>query len=179
MVCFQLFTSTMSNFDPIHTNHLAKDRPVILVDYRGVGRSGGKMPDSMPAIAADLIAFVKALGLKEIDLFAFLDRRHDRAADSCLTRAGLVRQDPPRGHRPFGRAKACEEFSREVMDIVNRPNSTIQGRTLDLFFSKSPASLRGGQGLARADRRAKAGPRGQKRGRRSPRPSSSLLLNGV
>ena len=29
------------------------------------------------------------------------------------------------------------EFSREVMDIVNRPNSTIQGRTLDLFFRRA------------------------------------------
>ena len=71
VVCFQHFTGTMNNFDPIHTNRLAQDRPVILVDYRGVGRSGGKMPDSMPATAADIIAFVKALGLKEIDLFGF------------------------------------------------------------------------------------------------------------
>src|SRR5258707_15421363 len=61
----------MNNFDPIHTNRLAQDRPVILVDYRGVGRSGGKMPDSMPATAADIIAFARALGLKEIDLFGF------------------------------------------------------------------------------------------------------------
>src|ERR1700730_4418521 len=70
-VCFQHFTGTMNNFDPIHTNRLAEDRPVILVDYRRVGRSGGQMLDSMPAIAADIIAFVKALGLKEIDLFGF------------------------------------------------------------------------------------------------------------
>jgi pimeloyl-ACP methyl ester carboxylesterase len=71
VVCFQHFTGTMNNFDPIHTNRLAQDRPVILVDYRGVGRSGGEMPDSIPATAADMIAFVKALGLKEIDLFGF------------------------------------------------------------------------------------------------------------
>src|ERR1700723_4653184 len=71
VVCFQHFTGTMNNFDPIHTNRLAQDRPVILVDFRGVGRSGGEMPDSMPATAAEIIAFVKALGLKEIDLFGF------------------------------------------------------------------------------------------------------------
>jgi pimeloyl-ACP methyl ester carboxylesterase len=34
VVCFQHFTGTMNNFDPIHTNRLAQDRPVILVDYR-------------------------------------------------------------------------------------------------------------------------------------------------
>ena len=64
VVCFQHFTGTINNFDPIHTNRLAQDRPVILVDYRGVGRSGGEMPDSIPATAADIIAFVKALDLE-------------------------------------------------------------------------------------------------------------------
>jgi pimeloyl-ACP methyl ester carboxylesterase len=50
---------------------VAEDRPVILVDYRGVGRSRGEMPDSISTTAADIIVFVKALGLKEIDLFGF------------------------------------------------------------------------------------------------------------
>src|SRR5580704_12267452 len=119
VVCFQHFTGTMNNFDPIHTNRLAQDRPVILVDYRGVGRSGGKMPDSMPAIAADIIAFVKALGLKEIDLFGF-------------SIGGMV-------------AQQVALDAPELMEIVNRPNSTEQERTLDLFFSKSPASYAAGK----------------------------------
>jgi pimeloyl-ACP methyl ester carboxylesterase len=52
VVCFQHFTGTMNNFDPIHTNRLAQDRPVILVDYRGVGRSGGDHPRSLCSKAA-------------------------------------------------------------------------------------------------------------------------------
>src|SRR5271156_5888914 len=70
VVCFQHFTGTINNFDPIHTNRLAQDRRVILVDYQGVGRSGGEMPDSIVATAADIIAFVK-LGLEGINLFGF------------------------------------------------------------------------------------------------------------
>src|SRR5258708_30327841 len=70
VVCFQHFTGTMNNFDPIHTNRLAQDRPLILVDYRGVGRSGGEMLDSMPALAADLIAFLQARSLTENDPIA-------------------------------------------------------------------------------------------------------------
>ena len=31
VVCFQHFTGTINNFDPIHTNRLAQDRPVILI----------------------------------------------------------------------------------------------------------------------------------------------------
>ena len=138
VMCFQHFTGTMNNFDPIHTNRLAKDRPVILVDYRGVGRSGGKMPDSMPATAADIIAFVKALGLKEIDLFGF-SIGGMVAQQFVLDAPGLVRRVLLVGTGPSG-GEGMQHFSSEVMDIVNRPNSTIQGRTLDLFFSKSPAS---------------------------------------
>ena len=59
VVCLQHFTGTMNNFDPIHTNRLAQDRPVVLVDYRGVGRSGGETPDSMSGLARDIIAFMK------------------------------------------------------------------------------------------------------------------------
>src|SRR6204780_3043481 len=135
VVCFQHFTGTMNNFDPIHTNRLAQDRPVILVDYRGVGRSGGKMPDSMPGVAADIIVFVKALGLKEIDLFGF-SIGGMVAQQFVLEAPGLVRRILLVGTGPSG-GEGMQEFSREVMDIVNRPNRTIQGRTLALFFSRS------------------------------------------
>ena len=143
VVCFQHFTGTMNNFDPIHTNRLAKDRPVILVDYRGVGRSGGEMPDSIPATAADLIAFVKARGLKEIDLFGF-SIGGMVAQQMVLDAPELVRRILLAGTGPSG-GEGMQEFTREVMEIVNRPNSTEQERTLDLFFSKSPTSYAAGQ----------------------------------
>jgi pimeloyl-ACP methyl ester carboxylesterase len=143
VVCFQHFTGTMNNFDPIHTNRLAQDRPVILVDYRGVGRSGGEMPDSIPATAADIIAFVKALGLKEIDLFGF-SIGGMVAQQVVLDAPELVRRILLAGTGPSG-GEGMQEFTREVMEIVNRPNSTEQERTLDLFFSKSPRSYAAGQ----------------------------------
>src|ERR1700729_1406480 len=123
VVCFQHFTGTMNNFDPIHTNRLAQDRPVILVDYRGVGRSGGKMLDSMPAIAADLIAFVKALGLKEIDLFAF-SIGGMVAQQFALDAPGMVRRILLVGTGPSG-GEGMQEFLREVIDVVNSPNITF------------------------------------------------------
>ena len=71
VVCLQHFAGTMNNSDPIHTNRLAQDRPVILVDYRGVGRSEGQTPDSVPGLASDIIAFIRALGVKQVDVFGF------------------------------------------------------------------------------------------------------------
>jgi pimeloyl-ACP methyl ester carboxylesterase len=143
VVCFQHFTGTMNNFDPIHTNRLAQDRPVILVDYRGVGRSGGETPDSMPAMAADMIAFVKALGLKEIDLFGF-SIGGMVAQQVALDAPELVRRILIVGNGPSA-GEGMQEFSPKVLEIVSRPNSTQQERSLDLFFSKSPASYAAGK----------------------------------
>ena len=67
----QHFTGTMDNWDPVITNTLAQEREVILFDNRGVGSSNGQTPDSIQAMATDALAFVDALGLKQIDLFGF------------------------------------------------------------------------------------------------------------
>ena len=139
----QHFTGTMNNFDPIHTSRLAQDRPVILVDYRGVGRSGGETPDSFPAVAADIIAFVKALGLKQIDLFGF-SLGGMVAQQLALDAPRLVRRILLAGTGPSA-GEGMQEFSPEVLEIVNRPNSTQQERSLDLFFSKSPTSRAAGE----------------------------------
>src|SRR5258708_19928487 len=101
------------------------------------------MLDSMPASAADIIAFVKALGLKEIDLFAF-SIGGMVAQQVVLDAPELVRRILLVGTGPSG-GEGMQEFSREVMDIVNRPNSTLQERSLDLFFSKSPAGYAAGK----------------------------------
>jgi pimeloyl-ACP methyl ester carboxylesterase len=143
VVCLQHFTGTMNNFDPIHTNRLAQDRPVILVDYRGVGRSGGETPDSMPAMAADIIAFVKALGLKKVDLFGF-SIGGMVAQQVALDAPELVRRILLVGTGPWA-GEGMQVFSREVLEIVSRPNSTQQERSLDLFFSKSPTSYAAGK----------------------------------
>ncbi len=71
LVCLQHFTGTMDNWDPIHTNRLARDRSVVLVDYSGVGRSSGKTPESMQGLARDVITFIRALGAKQVDIFGF------------------------------------------------------------------------------------------------------------
>jgi pimeloyl-ACP methyl ester carboxylesterase len=67
----QHFTGTMDDWDPIITNTLAQRREVILFDNRGVGSSNGQTPDNFAAMATDALAFVDALGLKQIDLLGF------------------------------------------------------------------------------------------------------------
>jgi pimeloyl-ACP methyl ester carboxylesterase len=53
------------------TDGLARDREVILFDNAGVSSSSGEVPTTFEQMAADAIAFIKALGLKQVDLFGF------------------------------------------------------------------------------------------------------------
>jgi pimeloyl-ACP methyl ester carboxylesterase len=65
------FTAVLDDWDPAVVDGIAAERPVILVDLRGVGGSGGTTPDSIEAMAGDAIAFLQALGLSQVDLLGF------------------------------------------------------------------------------------------------------------
>ena len=162
LVCLQHFTGTMNNWDPIHTNRLAQDRPVVLVDYRGVGRSSGETPDSMQGIARDIIAFIRTLDVKQVDLFAF-SIGGMVAQQVVLDAPELVRRLVLVGTGPSG-GEGMAEYTPQVKEIVSRPNSTPAERMLDLFFSPTATSRAAGKAwLARiaarqADREPEAAP---------------------
>jgi pimeloyl-ACP methyl ester carboxylesterase len=64
-------TAVLEDWDPAIADGLAKSRPVIVFDNRGVGGSGGRTPDNVADMAKDAIAFIDALGLAKVDLFGF------------------------------------------------------------------------------------------------------------
>src|SRR4030088_3273206 len=65
------FTGTMDHWDPLVTDGLAKDREVILFDNAGVSSSSGEVPTSVERMAANALAFIKALGLSQVDVLGF------------------------------------------------------------------------------------------------------------
>jgi pimeloyl-ACP methyl ester carboxylesterase len=71
LVMLQHFRGNLDNWDPALTNALAAEREVILVDYPGVGSSGGAFGPSIVDAARHTIAFITALGLYEVDLLGF------------------------------------------------------------------------------------------------------------
>jgi pimeloyl-ACP methyl ester carboxylesterase len=71
LVFCQHYIGTMDYWDPTVTDGLARDREVILFDNAGVSSSSGEVPTTFEQMAADAIAFIKALGLKQVDLFGF------------------------------------------------------------------------------------------------------------
>ena len=67
----QHYIGTMGYWDPTVTDGLARDREVILFDNAGVSSSSGEVPTTFEQMGANAIAFIKALGLKQVDLFGF------------------------------------------------------------------------------------------------------------
>src|SRR5258706_15514283 len=67
----QHYIGTMDYWDPMVTDGLARGREVILFDNAGVSSSSRKVPTTFEQMAADAIAFIKALGLKQVDIFGF------------------------------------------------------------------------------------------------------------
>nr|WSY54168.1 alpha/beta hydrolase [Streptomyces sp. NBC_00886] len=65
------FTAVLDDWDPAVVDGIAAERPVILVNLRGIGGSGGTTPDSVEAMADDAVAFLEALGLGTVDLLGF------------------------------------------------------------------------------------------------------------
>jgi pimeloyl-ACP methyl ester carboxylesterase len=144
VVCLQHFAGTMNNFDPIHTNRLAQDRPVVLVDYRGVGRSGGQTPDSMSGLARDIIAFIRTLGAQQVDVFGFsiggmVAQQVALDAPHLVRRLILVGTGPAEG-------EGIGQFTPEVVEIVSRPGGTeVERSALETFFSPTETSQAAGK----------------------------------
>src|SRR5260370_9908614 len=71
LVLSQHYIGTMDYWDPTVTDGLARDREEILFNNTGVSSSSGEVPTTFKQMGADAIAFIKALGLNQLDLFSF------------------------------------------------------------------------------------------------------------
>lgn len=65
------FTGTMDHWDPLLIDGFARDREVILFNNAGISSSSGDVPTSVEAMAANAAAFIKALGLEQVDVLGF------------------------------------------------------------------------------------------------------------
>jgi pimeloyl-ACP methyl ester carboxylesterase len=65
------YMGTMDHWDPAVTDGVAKEREVVLFDNAGISRSSGDVPGSFAEMGANAIAFIRALGLKQVDVLGF------------------------------------------------------------------------------------------------------------
>lgn len=65
------FRGTMDEWDPKFLEALASTRQLILFDYQGISSTGGDATPTADGMAASTAKFLRALGLQQVDLFAF------------------------------------------------------------------------------------------------------------
>ena len=63
--------AVLDSWDPRVVDGIAAHRRVITFDNRGVGASGGSVPDNIEEMGEDAIAFIRAMGLQQVDLLGF------------------------------------------------------------------------------------------------------------
>src|SRR5689334_4303401 len=152
----QHYIGTMDYWDPTVTDGLARDREVILFDNAGVSSSSGEVPTTFEGMGANAIAFIKALGLKQVDLFGFsiggmvVQAITSRATAlvSRLTADGAC----PRGGQGM---ELIAQASRRLFGA--HPHDLPEGAWLAVKFSQSAASQAAGREYLKRSRRGQEG----------------------
>lgn len=138
LVLLQHFSGNIDAWDPAVVNALAADRPVIVFDNAGIGRSTGQTPDNVEAMARDAVAFIVLLDVPKVDLLGF-------SLGGCVAQQiaaehrWLVRKLILVGTAPKGGEEHLLAVLREAFAQTDAPDPR-----LPLFFTKSSASQSAG-----------------------------------
>ncbi|MFF4896018.1 alpha/beta fold hydrolase [Streptomyces sp. NPDC001068] len=135
------FRAGMDHWDPLVTDGLAANRPVVLFDNAGVGASGGDTATSAEGFAENTARFLAALGLEEIDLLGFSVGGYVSQA-LVLAHPDLVRRLILVGTKP--RAGETEGLGERVPEVAGHEVLT-EDDYLYLFFGPSAASRAAGR----------------------------------
>ncbi len=143
LVFNQHYTGTMDHWDPAVTDGLAKTREVILFDNAGVASSSGEVPRTFATMGANAIAFIRALGLTEVDVLGlsiggFVTQEIALQAPDLARRLILLATGPRSAEGAVG---GTPEGNRIFSATYDPPDHLW----LSVFFTSSPASQAAGR----------------------------------
>jgi pimeloyl-ACP methyl ester carboxylesterase len=136
--------AVLDNFDPRIVDGIAAARPVIAINYRGVGASGGEAPLTVAKMADDAIALIRALDCEQVDLIGF-SLGGFVAQDIVLKSPNLVRKIILAGTGPAG-GEGIEKVGSVSWPLIIKAMLTFRDPKFYLFFS----STANGRGAAKA-----------------------------
>lgn len=144
--------AVLDNWDPRVVDGLAEHHRVIAFDNRGVGASGGSTPDTIEAMADDAVAFIRTLGLEQVDLLGF-SMGGMIAQVIATAEPQLVRRVILAGTGPAGGEAITKVTRLSHLDTL-RGLVSFQDPKQFLFFTRTPAGRRAGKAfLARLKKR--------------------------
>lgn len=125
----------LDRWDPRVVDGIATRRRVIVFDNRGIGGSEGRTPASVEAMARDAVAFIRALGLAQVDLLGF-SLGGFISQVIALEEPQLVRKIILAGTGPAGGTGIDKVTSVTIRDMV-RAALTFRHPEHYLFFTES------------------------------------------
>jgi pimeloyl-ACP methyl ester carboxylesterase len=137
LLFLQHFRGNLDFWDPALVDRIAQDREVILLANRGVGASTGIVPDSVTDMARDVLLFVDALRLEQIDVLGFSLGGYI-AQELALLRPRLVRRLVLAGTAPQG-GPDLHRWTDDVYANACADEMTVE-TALRVFFSGSEES---------------------------------------
>ncbi len=135
----QHFQGTLDHWDPAVTDGLAKTREVVIFNNAGVSSSSGETPSNFQEMGANAIAFIKALGLAQVDVLGF-SIGGLVAQEIAFQGQGLVRKLILVGTGPRGVDMSTSQ-SGEIFGATYEPAEHLW---LKVHFSPSQASQAAG-----------------------------------
>jgi pimeloyl-ACP methyl ester carboxylesterase len=135
--------AVLDNWDPRVVDGIAARRRVIAFDNRGVGASTGSTPRTIEAMAQDAVAFIRALGLEQVDLLGF-SMGGMIAQVIAADEPRLVRKLILTGTGPAGGEGITKVTRISHLDML-RGLLTLQDPKQFLFFTRTPVGRRAGK----------------------------------
>jgi pimeloyl-ACP methyl ester carboxylesterase len=145
------FMGTMDHWDPAVTDGFAKDREVILFNNAGVSSSSGEVPDTIAGMGSNAIAFIRALGLKQVDVLGF-SIGGLVAQEIALQARDLVRALVLVGTGPRS-GESMDTGTPEGKEIFSATYNRLDDLWLRVHFTPSGASQRAGAAFIERSRR--------------------------
>src|SRR4030088_2265788 len=143
LVFNQHFTGTIDHWDPGVTDGLAATREVILFNNAGISNSSGEVPTTFEEMAANAIAFIKALGPKQVDVLGFsiggfVAQEITLQAPDLVRRLVLVGTGPRSG-------KGMATLTPEAQEIFGAAYDEPDHLWLRVHFTRSAKSQAAGR----------------------------------
>ena len=135
--------AVLDNWDPRVVDGIAAQHRVITFDNRGVGASSGSTPNTIEAMAKDAVAFIRALGFEQVDLFGF-SMGGMIAQVIAADEPQLVRKVILAGTGPAGGDGITNVTRIAHLDTL-RGLLTLQDPKQFLFFTRTPDGRRAGK----------------------------------
>ena len=143
LLFLQHFTGTLDNWDPAVTDPLALGRTVILFESAGIGRSNGKVPETVAGMADHAVKFLDALGLTRVDVLGF-SLGGMVAQVMALKHPALLRKIILTGTGPEGGVGVAMDRP-ELLKIFVDQKMPMSEKLVRLFFETTETSQSAGR----------------------------------